>query len=171
MSKTCKKIGTWKWQKKLHWDYKKCTGSLHLPLLKMALIADVFPKIRIPKKVVRQCLKSRVSEDPSTSNMIHGIKLKSERDHFSHVYWSLWRQLSLEKSLLVIGKISALFFNTLTAGHNYSLLNRDNLTQRTQMQLSPKGKTFCQFFSTFLTARLNFENFQKKDDPHSWCIF
>ena len=156
--------------KKLHWDYKKCTGSLHLPLLKMALIADVFPKIRIPKKVVRQCLKSRVSEDPSTSNMIHGIKLKSERDHFSHVYWSLWRQLSLEKSLLVIGKISALLFNTLTAGHNYSLLNRDNLTQRTQMQLSPKGKTFCQFFSTFLTARLNFENFQKKDDPHSWCI-
>ena len=27
------KKGTWKWQKNLPWDFKKCTGSLHLPLL------------------------------------------------------------------------------------------------------------------------------------------
>ena len=56
---------------------------------------------------------------------------------------------------------------TMTAGHKYSLLNRDNLRQPTQMQLFLKGKTFSEFFSTFLTGRLNFEHFQKKDDPHS----
>ena len=55
----------------------------------------------------------------------------------------------------------------MTAGHKYSLLNRDNLRQATQVQLFLKGKTFSEFFSTFLTGRLNFEHFQKKDDPHS----
>ena len=68
--------------------------------------------------------------------------LESEWHNFYHFYGSLWRQLSSKKSLLVIGKSSELFFNTLTAVQKYSLLNRDNLTQPTQMQLSLKGKTF-----------------------------
>ena len=32
-------------------------------------------------------------------------------------------------------------FNTLPAGHKYSLLNRDNLTQPIKMRLSLQGKT------------------------------
>ena len=39
------------------------------------------------------------------------------------------------------------------------------------MQLSPKQKTFSQFLSAFLKAKLNFENVQEKDDPHSWCNY
>ena len=31
-------------------------------------------------------------------------------------------------------------------------------------------KTFSQFLSSFLKSTLNFEHFQKKDDPHSRCI-
>ena len=44
------------------------------------------------------------------------------------------------------------------------------------MQLSRKQKTFSDiffsffFFFSFLKSSLNIENFQKKDDPHSWCI-
>ena len=76
-------------------------------------------------------------------------------------------QLCCKKPLLVIGKISELFFNTLTASQKYSLLNRDNLTQPTQMQLSLKGKTFSLLFSTILTCRLNFEHFRKKHDLHT----
>ena len=54
------------------------------------------------------------------------------------------------------------------SGHGkYSLLNRDNLTQPIQMQLSRKQKTFSQFFAAFLKSSLNFEHFQKKDDSHS----
>ena len=47
-------------------------------------------------------------------------------------------------------------FNTLSADGKYSLLNRDNLTQPIQMQLSRKQKTFCEFFSAFVKSSLNF---------------
>ena len=56
------------------------------------------------------------------------------------------------------------------ADGKYSLLNRDNLTQPIQMQLSWKENLFSAFFSAFLKSSLNFEHFQEKDDPHSWYI-
>ena len=67
----------------------------------------------------------------------------------------------------MICKISRLFPNTLSADGKYSLLNRDNLTQSIQMQLSRKQKTFSEFFSAFLKCSLNFEHFLKKDDSDS----
>ena len=60
-----------------------------------------------------------------------------------------------------------MFPNTLSADGKYSVLDRDNLTQRIQMLLSRKQKTFSEFFSSFLKSTLNLEHFQKKDDPHS----
>ena len=96
--------------------------------------------------------------------------LKSERQHLYHIYWSIWKQLSCKKSVLVIWKILRLFVNTLTANDKYSLLNRENLTKPIQMQLSQKQKTFHQFFSQFLKFTLNFKHFQKKDVPHSWSL-
>ena len=60
--------------------------------------------------------------------------------------------------------------NTFTTDDKYSLLNRDKLTQPIQMQLSQKQKTFSQFFCAFLKSSLNFEDFQKKDDSHSWGL-
>ena len=89
--------------------------------------------------------------------------LKSELHHLYHIYWSLWRQLSSKYSLLVIRKISGLFFNPLIAGQKYSPLNSDNLTPPTQMQLSLKWKTLSQFFFAYLKCRWYFEHFQKKD--------
>ena len=38
----------------------------------MLLVAGVFPKLRIPKKVIKEM--HPVSEDPSTSNMVNGPK-------------------------------------------------------------------------------------------------
>ena len=55
-----------------------------------------------------------------------------------------------------------MFVSILTANNKYSLLNRENLRQQIQMQLSQKEKTFSQFGSSFLKAGLNFEYFQKK---------
>ena len=66
-------------------------------------------------------------------------------------------------------KILGLFVNTLTDDDKYSLLYRDNLTQQIQIVLSQKPKTFSQLFSEILKPTLNFEHFQKKDDPHSRC--
>ena len=75
--------------------------------------------------------------------------------------------VALEKSLLVIYKILRLLVNTLTADDKHYLLNRDNLAQRIQMQLSQKQKTFSEFFFAFLKSVLNFKHLPKKDDPHS----
>ena len=39
------------------------------------------------------------------------------------------------------------------------------------MQLFQKQKNFSEFFSAFFKSRLNFENFEKKDDPHRFWNF
>ena len=71
-------------------------------------------------------------------------------------------------SLLVIHKILRLFVHTLTVNDKHYLLNRGNLTQPIQMQLSEKQKTFSQFFFfAFLKSILNFTPLPKKDDAQS----
>ena len=64
-------------------------------------------------------------------------------------------------------QISRLFPSAVSADGKYSLLNRDNLKQAIQMQLSGKQKTLCEFFCAFLKSSLKFEHFQTKDDFHS----
>ena len=72
-----------------------------------------------------------------------------------------------KKSLLVIHEILRLFVNTLTADDKHYLLNRDNLTQQIEMQLSKKEKTFSEISFAFLNSLLNFKHLPTKDDPHS----
>ena len=59
---------------------------------------------------------------------------------------------------------------TLSTNEKDPVLNRENLTIPIQMKLSHKKKTFSLFFAAFLKSRLNFEYFEKKDEPHSFCI-
>ena len=47
------------------------------------------------------------------------------------------------------------------------LLNRDNLAQPIQMQLSQKQKTFSEFYIGFSKSILNFKHLPTEDDPHS----
>ena len=96
--------------------------------------------------------------------------LKSASQHLYHIHRSLPRKLSWKKSLLLTCQILGLLVNTLAADEKYPVLNRDNLTIPIQMQLSEKQKTFSQFFAAFLKFTLNFEHFEKKDDPHRFCI-
>ena len=135
----------------------------------MNLIADVFRKLRTKKNHVRST--SQKWSFKGSFGKQHGkpaqTLLKFAWQHLYHIYWLLWRQLTCKKSLLVTWKISRLFPNTLSADGKYSLLNRDNLTQPIQMQLSRKQKTFSEFFSAFLKSSLNFEHFQKKDNSDS----
>ena len=60
-----------------------------------------------------------------------------------------------------------MFVNTLTADDKYFVLNRDNLTAPIRMQFSQKETAFSQFFLTFSKSTLDFEDFEKRDDPHS----
>ena len=96
--------------------------------------------------------------------------LKSVSDHLDHINWSLPRQLIQKKSLWLTCEILVLLVNTFAADERYPVLNRDNLTISISMQLSQKLKFFSQFFAAFLKSRLNFEYFEKKDHPHSFCI-
>ena len=70
----------------------------------------------------------------------------------------------------MIHKILGLFVNTLTVDDKHYMLNRDNLTQPIQIQLSQKQKTFSEFFFAFLKSMLNYKHLSKKVDPHRSCI-
>ena len=58
----------------------------------------------------------------------------------------------------------------MAADEKYPLVKRDSLTIKFQMQLSQKQKTFSEFFAAFLKSTINFKHFEKKDDPHRFCI-
>ena len=75
-----------------------------------------------------------------------------------------------KKSLLVIHKILRVFFNTLTVDDKHYLLNRDQLMQPIQAQLSKKLTDFSEFFFAFLKSILNFKRLPRKDDPRSRYI-
>ena len=67
----------------------------------------------------------------------------------------------------MIDKILRLFVKTLTVDDKHYLLNRDNLTEPIQAQLSQKLKAFSEFSFAFLKSILNFKHLPKKDDLHS----
>ena len=88
--------------------------------------------------------------------------MEFQLQHLSHIFSSVWRQLSCEKSLLVIYKILSLLVNKFLAEGKYSLLDRDNSMQPFQMQFSQKQKYFSQLFSKFLKSIWGFEHYQKR---------
>ena len=138
----------------------------------LPLIAYIFPQFQTLKYMVRQiCQKSHIRKP---FNKQHGKQsqtlLKASRQQLCHIYWSLLKKLGWKKFPLVICKILRLFLNTFTADDKCSLVNRDNLMQPIQMQLSKKQKTFSELISSFWKSRLTFQHFEKKYDRHSWCI-
>ena len=131
----------------------------------MTLVADVFPKLRTQKNLVRSMPKKYGFSFKKQHGKCAQTLLKCQGHILYHIYWSLLRQLPYKKSLLLICQISRLCINTLSPDGKYSLFNRDNLTQ-----LSRKQKSFSDFFSAFLKSSSNFEDFLEKDDLDCWFI-
>ena len=96
--------------------------------------------------------------------------LKSASQHLYHIQWSLAKKFVSKKSLLLTFQILGLLVKTLASDEKYPVLNRDNLSIPIQFQLSEKEKPYSQSVAAFLKYRLNFQYFEKKDDPHSFCI-
>ena len=67
-----------------------------------------------------------------------------------------------KKSVLVIHKLLRIFVNTLTVDEKHHLVERDNLAELIQIQLSEKQKNFSEFFLAFLKSILNFQHLSKK---------
>ena len=63
-----------------------------------------------------------------------------------------------------------LFVNALTNHEKYSGSNMKNLQQQIHTPLSPKQKTFSEFFNALLKCAWNLEHFQKKDEYPSLTI-
>ena len=78
--------------------------------------------------------------------------------------------MSEKKSPSVWYEILRPFVNGLTADHKYSSTNMKNLPQQFQTPLSPKQKTFSEFFIAFLKCAWNLEHFQKIDEYPSLII-
>ena len=70
----------------------------------------------------------------------------------------LLNTLKVATSFLVIHKILKLFVNPLTADDKHYLLNRDNLTEPIQIQLSQNQKFLSEFFLSFLKSLLNLKH-------------
>ena len=87
---------------------------------------------------------------------------KSARQDLYHIFWSMSRQLSWEKSLLLTFQILGVLVNTLPANGKYPVLNRDNLKIPVQMQLSQRQKNLLSVFAAYLKYILNFQRFAKK---------
>ena len=130
----------------------------------MTLMANVFPKLRPSRNAVREIFKKYPFR--ITLEKQHGKRaptlLKSQRRHVYQIYWSLWSQLSLKKSLLVKCKTLRLFVNTFTAHDKYSALKGQYLQDPIHLKLSQKQKIFSSFFSAFLNSRFNFQHIKKK---------
>ena len=130
----------------------------------------------LQKTWLDKCLKSAVSDDPSTTNMVNGLKLcwnlngstftifidhcdgNSFRKNFSWWYGKsqdclLTDWLPMTSILLLIETIYCNIFRC-----NYQINKKE-------------FRSFLFFFFAFPKFRLNFEQFKKKDDPHSWWIF
>ena len=60
-----------------------------------------------------------------------------------------------------------MFVNTFTDDDKLYRLNRDNLGELIQMELSQKQKHFSQFSFAFLKSLLNYQHLPKKGEPHS----
>ena len=58
----------------------------------------------------------------------------------------------------------------MTADYMYFRQNVENLPQQVQTQISPKPKTFSDFFIASLKSTLKLEYFEKKDESHSLSI-
>ena len=138
----------------------------------MTLIDFVFSKLRTPKTWLDKCLRSHVSEDPQRSNMVNGPKTVEicTTAPLSCLLITA-REQSCKKYLLLTCQILALFANILAASVKYPVLKSYNLMIPIKMQLQENQKTFSEFFSAFWNSSLNFELFEKKDDPDRFRVF
>ena len=78
--------------------------------------------------------------------------------------------MSWTKSAIVGSEILTLFVNTLTTDDKYSRRNMLNFTERLEVPLSQKRKSFSGFFVPFLKCALNLKHLERKDDYSSLVI-
>ena len=140
----------------------------------MTLLADGFLNLRTPKNVISKCVKSPVSEDPSTRKMVSGTKYYSKlndspftkftdpcEDNLGWKSLSQWYPKSLGCLLTHWLRMTSIVF--LKEGIYCNIFRWNYLI---------KENIFIIFFFFWCSKfRFNFQLFQKKDEPHNSWIF
>ena len=103
----------------------------------------------MPKKPLVRTLKE--SQHVKRSETL----LKSARQNFCHIFWSLWKEISSKSSVLVISEILRLFVNILTPDDKYSLSVKAGV-QRNQFK-----SNYVKIKKYFLNFFLHFQNLDK----------
>ena len=106
-------------------------------LKKKMVIPNVFPKLETVKDLVRPLSKKYRLRTFLDSQHVKGPQtlVKSESDHFYHIFPSLWGSMIWKKSPLFQFKIIGVFVNTLAIDAKYPEPDGKNLPFPIQMQL------------------------------------
>ena len=130
----------------------------------MIVIATLFRKLQTVKDLVRPLFKKHRFRNSFDNQHSKGCQtfIKSEWEHFHHIFSSLCETLILKKSPLVICSTWRVFRNTLTANHNYPVQESGNFSSPIQMELYFKPTIFSHIFVSFLESTSNFKHFEKK---------
>ena len=139
---------------------------------RMIVIANVFPKLQTVKVFPRPLWKKRCFRRRFDSPHVKAFQklVKSQWEHFYHIFSLFWGKLIWKMSPLVLGEILGVFVNTSTADGKYPVQYCENLRLPIQMRLPVKWKNFSQFLVTFLASSTNFKDFERKDVWYSYCI-
>ena len=108
-------------------------------------------------------LKSLSSEHRSTVNILNSLKNCTATLPL-YCFITL-AKIKMGNARVSVSEILGVFVNTLTANDKYSFLNRKNLLEPIQLQMSKIQKSFSQFFAVYLKSTTDFEHFEKKRLP------
>ena len=138
----------------------------------MTVIATLFPKLQTVKDFVGLLFKKHRFRNSFENQHVKESEslVKSSKEHFHHIFSSLWETLVWKISPLVICEILGLFPNTLTANDKFPVLDFGNLSSPIQMELYLNPTIFSDLFLSFLESTSNFYHFEKKHDRHTYFI-
>ena len=106
------------------------------------------------------------------SQHVKGTKtlLKSARQYFCHIFWSLWKEISSKNSVLVVFEISRLFVHILTPDEKYSLPVKVFNGTNSNATISKSKNIFWSFFYIY-GIYINLEYIEQKDQPWRWFFY
>ena len=139
---------------------------------KMMVIANVFPKLKTVKDVLRQISKKTGFKTPFDSLHVQGSQtlVKAARKPFCQIFSSLWGKLIWKMSPLVICETEGRLLT-------YWVLMTRMLFRIVRICCSEhkrnykgKQKTFSQYLLPFLKYTSNFKHFEEKYDRHVYCM-
>ena len=130
----------------------------------MTLIADLFPKLRTPEKVVRYMSKKSSFKGPSARQHVKRVQtlLRSGQTALLPYLLIIWKVIESQKVCFSQTQSLITGFNTLTADDKYSLLNKDKFNATNSDQIIAKTKSFFTIFYCIFEMCIKFLNIFKK---------